>query len=85
MEYPAIDIARLTVAERLALIERLWDSLRHEPSDIALNDEELAMIDARRSEHRSDTASAVEWETVRSELLSDQEADEERTRSTKRG
>jgi len=85
MVYPAIDIARLTVGERLELIEQVWDSLRREAGVLPLNDTERAMIEARRAEHRADPTTVVEWETVRSDLLSDQEADEQRARSAKRG
>lgn len=85
MVYPAIDIARLTVGERLELIEQVWDSLRRDAGVLPLNDTERAMIEARRAEHRADPATAVEWETVRSDLLSDQEADEQRARSANRG
>jgi hypothetical protein len=59
--------------------------VQHETGAIGLSDEERAMIEARRVEHRADPASAVEWEMVRSDLLSDQEADEQRARSAKRG
>ena len=31
MVCPAIDMARLTVGERLELIDQVWDSLRREP------------------------------------------------------
>jgi putative addiction module component (TIGR02574 family) len=85
MVYPAIDIARLTVGERLELIEQVWDSLRREVGVLPLNDTERATIEARRAEHRADPTTVVEWETVRSDLLSDQEADEQRARSAKRG
>ena len=85
MVYPAIDIARLTVGERLELIERVWDSLRSEAGVLPLSDTERAVIEARREEHRADPAAASDWETVRADLLSDQEADEQRARSAKRG
>jgi putative addiction module component (TIGR02574 family) len=84
MVYPAIDIARLTVGERLELIEQVWDSLRREAGVLPLADAERAVIEARRAEHRTDPAAAVDWETVRADLLSDQEADEQQARSPKR-
>ena len=84
MVYPAIDIARLTVGERLELIQRVWDSLREEAGILPLNDAERAVIEARRAGHKADPSSDVEWESVRADLLSDQEADEERESSSKR-
>jgi len=85
MVYPAIDIARLTVGERLELIEQVWDSLRREAGVLPLSDAERAIIETRRAEHRADPGAAVDWETVRADLVSDQEADEQQARSAKRG
>lgn len=85
MEYPAIDIERLTVGERLELIEQVWDSLRRGTGVLPLSEAERALIEVRRAEHRDDPSSAVAWESMRAELLSDQEADEQQARSTKRG
>jgi len=85
MVYPAIDIARLTVGERLGLIEQVWDSLRRDAGDLPLNDAERALIEARRAEQRADPGAAVEWETVRTELLSDQDADDRQSTSAPRG
>ncbi|MEP6618985.1 MAG: addiction module protein [bacterium] len=85
MVYPAIDIARLTVGERLELIEQVWDSLRRDAGVLPLTDAERAAIEARQAEHRADPTSAVDWEVVRTDLLSDQEADEQRARTATRG
>ena len=85
MVYPAIDIDRLTVGERLQLIEQVWDSLRRGAGVLPLNEAERAMIEARRAEHRADPGAAVAWESVRAELLSDQDEDERQGRSSKRG
>jgi putative addiction module component (TIGR02574 family) len=79
--YPAIDIDRLTVGERL---EQVWDSLRCGAGVLPLSDAERAVIEARRAERRLDPGAAVPWETVRAELLSDQETDERRIRSSER-
>ena len=82
MVYPAIDIACLTVGERLGLIEQVWDSLRRDAGDLALDDAERALIAARRAEHRADPGSAVDWSTVRTELLTDQDADDRQSKSS---
>jgi len=79
MVYPAIDIDQLTVGERLELIEQVWDSLRRGAGAFPLNDVERAMIESRRAEHRAGADTAVNWETVRTNLIKDQEADESKT------
>lgn len=78
MVYPAIDIQRLTVGERLQLIEQVWDSLRSGAGVLPLGDAERAVVEARRAEHRTDPGTAVAWESVRSELIADQDDDEHR-------
>ncbi len=85
MVYPAIEIARLTVGERLELIEQVWDSLRRDTGALPLSYAERALIEARRAEHRADPSAAVPWETVPADLAGDQEADEKQARSAKRG
>jgi len=84
MVYPSLDLERLTVAERLQLIEQVWDSLRQRAGELTLSGDERALIEARRAEHRADPTSAVEWEAVRAELLSDQDADDARTNAPTR-
>jgi len=79
MVYPSLDLERLTVAERLQLIEQVWDSLRQRADVLTLSADEYALIEARRAEHRAEPTSAVEWESVRAELLRDQDADDART------
>ena len=84
MIYPAIEIARLTVGERLELIEQVWDSLRRDTGVLPLTDTERVVIESRRAEHRADSASAVDWETVRADLVNNQVADEQHARSATR-
>lgn len=87
MVQSTIDLARLVAlpaAERLALVQALWDSLRAEPSALPLTDAARALIAERRAEHRRDPDAAVPWDVVRAELWADQEADEAADRETGR-
>ena len=47
MSDPTIDIERLSAAERLDLLERLWDSLSAEPSNVPLTDAQRRELDRR--------------------------------------
>lgn len=76
MVRPALDLDQLTVSERLALIQAVWDSLRAHPEALPLTDAERALIVARREEHRRDPAGAVPWAQVRAELWADQAHDD---------
>ena len=75
----ASDIAQLTVAERLDLIDALWASLRAQPDALPPTAAERASIDERRAEHQRQPENAVTWDVVRSELLADQIYDEATT------
>jgi len=63
------EIARLTLAERIQLVEDLWDSIAAEASQsVPLTEEQLAELQRRSRAHQQDPASAIPWEQVRAEL-----------------
>lgn len=76
MSRPALNIHHLSAAERFELIEQLWESLRTRPGGFQMSPDEHEIIAARRTAHRHDSSSAIDWETVRSELIADQDADD---------
>jgi putative addiction module component (TIGR02574 family) len=74
MASPASDfdrLRRLSVPERLQLVEDLWDSIAQDAPDEALpvTDELAAELDRRLAEHEADPASALPWEAVRERIL----------------
>ena len=79
MVRPVYDLAELTqlpVAERLRLLEALWESLRPEPAAGELTTAELALLDERIREHEAHPERAIPWEQVRAHLWANQAADE---------
>lgn len=62
------DAARLQVADRIQLIDAIWDTL---PPDSLppLTDEWLAEVQRRSAEYDSGAAGTVSWEQVRAEAL----------------
>lgn len=85
MVRPALDVAQLTVPERLALIEALWDSLRSQPAALPVSETERALLEARRAEHRRDPGGVIPWDAVRAELWRDQVAEEQAEGARERG
>ena len=73
MSEPAFDYRRLSLAERLELVEDIWDSIaeevRQRPDALPLTDAQLAEVRRRRDEHRRDPDTAVPWDQVREELF----------------
>ncbi|MBK8975270.1 MAG: addiction module protein [Planctomycetes bacterium] len=59
MTIPKIDIERLSTAERLALIERIWDSLSHE--EVGLTDTQLDELARRVDDIERRPEDVVSW------------------------
>lgn len=67
---PRPDFLKLSVAERIQLVEDIWDSIPAENSAaIPLTPVQLQEVQARLDAHERDPSSAVSWEEVRSELF----------------
>lgn len=62
------DAAQLPVADRLELIDALWDTLPEEALP-PLSEEWMAEIQRRSDELDAGTATTVPWEVVQSEAL----------------
>jgi putative addiction module component (TIGR02574 family) len=74
MTSPAFDfetLRRLSVAERIQLVEDLWDSIAADAPDEAfpLTPELAGELDREVEAHERDPGSAVPWEQVRAEIL----------------
>jgi putative addiction module component (TIGR02574 family) len=63
-------IRRLSVPERVRLVQDIWDSLQPTARDLPLTEEQQALIDRRLDDHRRDRESAVSWEELQTRLES---------------
>ena len=68
MAKPAFDYRQLSVAERLQLVEDIWDSIAEDTGAVPVPPEVLDEAERRLAEHRRDPDSAVPWEQVKAEL-----------------
>ncbi len=65
------DYLKLSVSERIQLVEDIWDSIAAEASNtVELSQAQMAELHRRVAEHRADPSTAVPWEQVRSKLFS---------------
>lgn len=66
------ELFQLSVAERIELVEELWDSIaadvEHDDRMLPLSDEQKAELDRRIAAHREDPSRVIPWEQVREEL-----------------
>jgi putative addiction module component (TIGR02574 family) len=58
----------LNVADRLQLIEELWDSLAVTPEAIPVTDAQRKELARRRRAHARNPSAAKSWEQVRAKL-----------------
>lgn len=64
-------IFRLSVAERLQLVEELWDSIAEDSDDLPLADEDLDELDRRWADYLENPHLARSWDEVYAELLAE--------------
>ena len=66
MSEPVVDeILKLSVEERLRIIDRIWESL--DPSAVPIGDAHLKVIEERLAEHRRDPDSTLTLDEVLAE------------------
>ena len=64
----SLGIDRLSVEERLALVEDLWDSSAEESAATSLTDAQRAELDRRLAEHEANPNDVVPWEDVKASI-----------------
>jgi putative addiction module component (TIGR02574 family) len=65
----ALGIDRLSVAERMALIGEIWDSISAEVEQSPLTEAQRQEVDRRLAAHRANPQAAIPWEQVEAEAL----------------
>ncbi len=61
----SLGIERLSIAERLLLVEELWDSIA---ADTPLTDAQRAELDRRLADHEANPDDVVSWEDIQSSI-----------------
>ncbi len=62
------ELFKLTAAERLELVEELWDSIADDDEALALTDEQREDLERRLAEADADPAGGSPWEEVRERI-----------------
>ena len=65
----ALGIDRLSVADRLTLVQEIWDSIAAETERSPLTEVQRQEVDRRLAAHRANPEAAVPWEQVEAEAL----------------
>ena len=61
---PLDAILRLSVPERIQIVEDIWDSIAATPEQLPLTDGQRTELDRRLEAHEADPSSALPWDEV---------------------
>ena len=65
MSIPREEWKRLSIAERIELVEDIWDSIAEESDRLPLTDAQRAELDRRRALYEADPERTRTWSEVR--------------------
>jgi putative addiction module component (TIGR02574 family) len=69
MSSTLLDAAKsLPLADRIQLIDELWESVAREGYEPALTPEQAAELDRRLEAHQRNPAEVVSWESIKADL-----------------
>ena len=63
------DVLELPIAERLKLVEAIWDSIAEAPEALALTDAQRAELDRRIEEYEKNPDEGSPWPEVKARIL----------------
>jgi putative addiction module component (TIGR02574 family) len=63
-----LDFSQLTIAERIILVEQIWDSIATEQGAVPLTSAQEAELDRRLEAHRQSPHEGASWEEVKARI-----------------
>lgn len=66
------EIRRLSISERIQLVEDVWDSIATEGEAFPMPESHRVELGRRRQEHRDHPEDIVPWEEVRAQLWAEE-------------
>lgn len=64
----SLGIDRLSMEERITLVEDLWDSIAEESAATSLSDAQRAELDRRLTDYAANPNDVVPWEDVKTSI-----------------
>jgi putative addiction module component (TIGR02574 family) len=62
------DVSQLSVAERIIVVEQIWDSIAAEQEPLPLTSAQEAELDRRLESHRQSPTAGSSWEEVKARI-----------------
>lgn len=59
------DILQLSIAERLQIVQDIWDSIAENPDELPLTESEKLKLDKRLKSYKQNSTEVIEWETLK--------------------
>jgi putative addiction module component (TIGR02574 family) len=66
----SLGIDQLSIAERILLVEEIWDSIAATPDEVPLTDAQRTELDRRLAAYEADPQAGSSWEEVKARLRS---------------
>jgi len=63
-----LGIDRLSVAERIALVQEIWDSIRDNPPPVPLNEDLKRTLDRRLADLDANPHDVLTWEEIQARV-----------------
>jgi putative addiction module component (TIGR02574 family) len=61
-------ILQLSVAEKVQIVEDIWDSIGNTPEELPVSEAEKVELDKRLENYRQNPTEGIEWETLKKNL-----------------
>jgi putative addiction module component (TIGR02574 family) len=63
-----VEIAELSISERIQLAEELWDSILENSEELPLTDAQQQELDRRLEQYNQNPSLGTDWNTIKSRL-----------------
>jgi putative addiction module component (TIGR02574 family) len=68
-EVSIADVLEMTPAERILLVEEIWDSIASVPESVELSEAQRAELDHRLEAYRANPKAGDPWEVVKARIM----------------
>jgi len=63
------EILKLSVSERILLVETIWDSIESDSKNIPVTDEQMQIVEKRLADYKKNPSKVKSWDKVKRDLL----------------
>ncbi len=74
MNTQVAEIFELSVAEKIQIVEDIWDSISNAPEELSLTEAEKLELDKRLESYKQNPDEGIEWETLKKNLSQNKRA-----------